>query len=158
MTTIMTMEERSEYERLLTEYANASMDHVRSSNRRHDALHACINWVTERAARAVGARVSVDAPMFEDDVPTGTPPPGVKLNALNHATPVHTSVDPGVPHESCLCIVCNDARAALRVQKPKTWPCRSRPQAEWCDHSGAGGFMGHTCDVRPPILDTSGGN
>src|SRR5262245_34595005 len=26
------------------------------------------------------------------------------------------------------------------------WPCHSRPQSEWCDRDGAGGFMGHTCE------------
>lgn len=25
------------------------------------------------------------------------------------------------------------------------WPCHRKPQREWCDHSGAGDFMGHTC-------------
>lgn len=25
------------------------------------------------------------------------------------------------------------------------YPCHSRPQREWCDHDGPGGFMGHTC-------------
>lgn len=28
------------------------------------------------------------------------------------------------------------------------WPCHKRPQAEWCDRDGPGGFMGHTCALR----------
>jgi len=28
---------------------------------------------------------------------------------------------------------------------PERWPCRSLPPDQWCDHEGAGGFMGHTC-------------
>lgn len=31
------------------------------------------------------------------------------------------------------------------------YPCHSRPEREWCDHSGPGGFMGHTC-LKPPNL------
>lgn len=27
------------------------------------------------------------------------------------------------------------------------YPCRQKPQAEWCDHAGPGGFMGHTCHL-----------
>lgn len=28
------------------------------------------------------------------------------------------------------------------------YPCHLLPKEEWCDHSGAGGFMGHTC-IQP---------
>jgi NTP pyrophosphatase (non-canonical NTP hydrolase) len=30
-------------------------------------------------------------------------------------------------------------------------PCHAKPRAEWCDHSGGGGFMGHTCYPRPVV-------
>ena len=36
----------------------------------------------------------------------------------------------------------------LRLVVPiADWPCHSHPEGKkkWCDHSGAGGFMGHTC-------------
>ena len=33
--------------------------------------------------------------------------------------------------------------------KPE-YPCHAKPQAEWCDHAGPGGFMGHTCHLVPP--------
>jgi hypothetical protein len=29
------------------------------------------------------------------------------------------------------------------------WPCHELPRDQWCDHSGAGGFMGHTCVKAP---------
>ena len=25
------------------------------------------------------------------------------------------------------------------------YPCHAKPRAQWCDHDGPGGFMGHTC-------------
>lgn len=31
------------------------------------------------------------------------------------------------------------------------YPCHQRPHAEWCDHAGPGGFMGHTCYHATPI-------
>jgi hypothetical protein len=40
-------------------------------------------------------------------------------------------------------------------------PCHSRPQSEWCDHDGIGGFMGHTCGgatkPEPPCGGKPGG-
>lgn len=33
------------------------------------------------------------------------------------------------------------------------FPCHSKPKAQWCDHSGPGGFMGHTCQGEP--IDTA---
>lgn len=48
---IMTLEERAVYERLLDDYVNAELDVRRSVSRRHDALHACINFCTEYAER-----------------------------------------------------------------------------------------------------------
>ena len=44
-------------------------------------------------------------------------------------------------------------RRALRAARPKEppagqdWPCRSKPQDQWCDSRGPGGFMGHTCHI-----------
>ena len=31
------------------------------------------------------------------------------------------------------------------------YPCHKLPKKQWCDHSGKGGFMGHTCIKRNPI-------
>ncbi len=28
------------------------------------------------------------------------------------------------------------------------YPCHKLPKKQWCDHSGKGGFMGHTCIKR----------
>lgn len=30
-------------------------------------------------------------------------------------------------------------------KKSKEFPCHKLPKEQWCDHSGPGGFMGHTC-------------
>lgn len=32
------------------------------------------------------------------------------------------------------------------------YPCHSKPKSQWCDHKGAGGFMGHTCIKKPNLL------
>lgn len=29
--------------------------------------------------------------------------------------------------------------------RPLIPTCHSKPRRQWCDHSGPGGFMGHTC-------------
>ena len=36
-------------------------------------------------------------------------------------------------------------------------PCHAKPREQWCDHSGPGGFMGHTCypktfGTRPEVF------
>lgn len=33
-------------------------------------------------------------------------------------------------------------------KRSKEYPCRKLPKEQWCDHSGPGGFMGHTC-IKP---------
>lgn len=35
------------------------------------------------------------------------------------------------------------------------WPCHSKPQSEWCDREGPGGFMGHTCKTTARIVAQS---
>lgn len=36
----------------------------------------------------------------------------------------------------------------------RVYPCHSKPRTDWCDHSGPGGFMGHTCVPLPrPVVD-----
>lgn len=42
-------------------------------------------------------------------------------------------------------------RKAKPVQEA-AWPCRSKPRDQWCDHSGPGGFMGHTCFATAGVL------
>lgn len=42
----------------------------------------------------------------------------------------------------------SDAPTALERVDP--WPCHRKPRKEWCDHAGAGGFMGHTCVAPLP--------
>lgn len=43
--------------------------------------------------------------------------------------------------ESNLCEACADEH-----------PCHKKPRSQWCDHSGPGGFMGHTCGLTPRAL------
>lgn len=31
--------------------------------------------------------------------------------------------------------------------------CRSKPQDEWCDRKGTGGFMGHTCGTNDKRIE-----
>jgi hypothetical protein len=127
--TNLTLEERDKFEALLTEYANASIALVQASGRRHDALHAIEDYVNNRTGRMAtdAYHEGIASVIVPADVPTGTS--RVVFNNANGAS--HLSVDPSVPHDDCLCAVCNDARAAQRITK------RER---------------------RPPISDTSGGN
>jgi hypothetical protein len=37
------------------------------------------------------------------------------------------------------------AFTVIELREFMKYPCHSRPQSAWCDHSGQGGFMGHTC-------------
>jgi hypothetical protein len=78
--TNLTLDERLAFEKLTTEYANASMDCVRAHQRRHDALHRIEDWINARTAsiaEAVRAHAENIAPLDREQllsthVPTGT--------------------------------------------------------------------------------------
>lgn len=57
-----------------------------------------------------------------------------------------------VPHEWSLALddVLPDSpplpyKSTVPDGSPLPWPCHSLPRDQWCDHSGPGDFMGHTC-------------
>lgn len=49
----MHVKDRAEFEPLLTELQNATLDLIRAKNREHDAMHAVLNWVDRYRASAV---------------------------------------------------------------------------------------------------------
>jgi hypothetical protein len=83
--TKLTLEDRSKFESLLAEYANAEMDCVRAVGRRHDALHRVLDYVNTRVALA-------DSGAF-GAVPPCPPPP------LHYYS------------ESCACVACCEERS-----------------------------------------------
>jgi hypothetical protein len=116
--TNLTLDERQKLERLLAEYANAEMDCVRASGRRHNALHAVLDFVNDRTKQVVSDnaaavfKLSTDAVVaafnvqLPVSVPTGTLDPA-KMIARNVIGHDHTQP---IPQEHCACQVCNETR------------------------------------------------
>lgn len=51
---------------------------------------------------------------------------------------------PGCP--VCRYVMLHRSRKAV-ARDLGIFPCHELPREKWCDHSGGGGFMGHTCDM-----------
>lgn len=123
--TNLTLEERSKFESLLAEYANAEMDCVRATGRVHDALHAVEAWANERTKRVAdeSAKAAFGAPSGMI-VPTGTPPDATAvaeaMGALRAWTPdeigkgFYHAVGPWVPVKNCSCRTCVEHRSNSR--------------------------------------------
>lgn len=53
-------------------------------------------------------------------------------------------------YEGPTCEVCGGT-GAVGDETMTDYPCHSLQRAQWCDHSGPGGFMGHTCNTPRPL-------
>lgn len=132
----LTLEERSKFESLLAEYANAEMDCIRASGRRHDALHRVLDYVNGRTALQIASgyqrgvvegmsREEVAMPSvldevhtIPDDVPTGTTMAVPFTTNELEAGAMHYKHD--APVDCCQCGVCCTARALKSIGKPAT--------------------------------------
>jgi len=137
----MSLDERQQFEKLLAEYANAEMDVVRSAGRRHNALHACIDFINKRTnnelreAFKLGIDYGYELPHPPPIVPTGT----MRVERLEPIAQHHLDQGArhlenveGLPVYGCACSTCCEKRALANIG-------RVEPPA-------------------PPISDTSGGN
>jgi hypothetical protein len=134
----MTLDERQQFERLLTDYAIAEAEVVRSVGRRHDALHACIDFINKRTTAEIrqafkaGTDYGYELPKPPSppmprpvspptSVPVGTPsaqPVRVKpfLDADIARGSKHYTHD--APVISCGCSTCCEVRALASIGKP----------------------------------------
>lgn len=103
--TDLTLEERAEFEALLTEHANAWMDVMRATERRHKAMHAINDYVNTRTLRLV---------QIAKQPPPPAPPPFAMPSF-----PVCGVVPVVGPRVGCACKTCSQAReTAARLNVP----------------------------------------
>lgn len=138
-TLYLTLDERHSFESLLAEYANAEMDLVRATGRRHNASHAIQDWVNARTARlatdayhegiasvhvaaldaaeTAALEAQADAISSAPQVPTGTP---YKLKPFHDAEIArgerHLKQD--APVGDCGCPTCCEKRALASIGSP----------------------------------------
>lgn len=103
--TNMTLDDRAELERLLTEHARCEARVNQAIGERHNATHALIDFVNKRTRKAVEA-------VATGEVPTGT------KRALHDAEVVrgarHERAD--APIEACGCATCCEVRALAEIR------------------------------------------
>lgn len=133
----MSLDERAKFESLLAEYANAEMDCVRSSGRRHNAMHAILDYINDRTRKTINAALAEQL----GQMPTG-PSTAKPLHDAEIARGAKHSKE-GTPVGDCSCITCCEARAFVREQA----------KADLRQIAETGN------NLKPaPISDTSGGN
>lgn len=103
--THLTIEDRATFERLLAEYANAEMDCVRASGRRHSAMHAVHDYVNARTKRLI-----TESQVAE----VGKPRPFHEAEATRGAK--HYKRD--APVQDCPCVTCCEERALSSIGTP----------------------------------------
>lgn len=116
----LTLEERAKFESLLTEHANAWMDVVRATERRHKALHAVNDYVNHRTGRL--ASDAYHEGLYENRAPL---PPIVPMGTQQDCTDVLTDEEiaagtahargPWVPLKGCGCSTCCEYRALAGI-------------------------------------------
>lgn len=119
--TKLTLEDRSKFESLLAEYANAEMDLMRATSRRHDALHRILGYVNKRTATLVeeakAAQPELAMIVTHDEVavevPAGTQTPKAFHDAEVARGAKHYRKDAPVPE--CSCATCCEARALAGI-------------------------------------------
>lgn len=132
----LTLDERHKFESLLAEYANAEMDVMRATGRRHDALSRIREYVNDRtnqlATEAYHEGVaSVVIVQTHDEraveVPTGTPSFNPSPLDVAHVMGIYVACTPDeiadgryhtngpwVPVKNCSCRTCVEHRNGAR--------------------------------------------
>lgn len=135
----LTLDERAKFESLLAEYANAEMDCVRASGRRHNALHAVQHYVNDRTKQKMLDAYERGVLAVRGEPPLPNPKALLDADVVRGAK--HEKSD--APVEGCGCATCCEIRADQR----------ERAKADLRQIAETGNNLTPT-----PISDTSGGN